>query len=210
LHEIIFSLNKQLQAAIKHLSEKDEIMASIINQVGSCGITRRKNYYKALVHSIMAQQISVKASQSIAKKFYQLIGQKLKPSNVLKFSIEELRTVGLSIQKATYIRDLSEKFAQNENIYNHLGQYSDEEAIMKLTEVKGIGLWTAQMFLIFSLGRLDILPLDDVGFQNAFQKYYKMKKRPSPKYLERMSKKWSPYRSVAVWYLWEAFDRTIM
>ena len=210
MHEIIFSLNKQLQAAIKHLSEKDEIMASIINQVGSCGITRRKNYYKALVHSIMAQQISVKASQSIAKKFYQLIGQKLKPSNVLKFSIEELRTVGLSIQKATYIRDLSEKFAQNENIYNHLGQYSDEEAIMKLTEVKGIGLWTAQMFLIFSLGRLDILPLDDVGFQNAFQKYYKMKKRPSPKYLERMSKKWSPYRSVAVWYLWEAFDRTIM
>ena len=185
-------------------------MASIIGQVGSCGITRRKNYYKALVHSIMAQQISVKASQSIAKKFYQLIGQKLEPSNVLKFSIEELRTVGLSIQKATYIRDLSEKFDANENIYNHLGQYSDEEAIMKLTEVKGIGLWTAQMFLIFSLGRLEILPLDDVGFQNAFQKYYKMKKRPSPKYLERMSKKWSPYRSVAVWYLWEAFDRAIM
>ncbi len=203
-------MNIQLQTAIKHLSEKDEVMASIISQVGSCGITHRKNYYKALVHSIMAQQISVKASQSIAKRFYQLIGQKLEPSNVLKHSIDELRSVGLSIQKATYIRDLSEKFAQNENIYNHLGQYSDEEAIMKLTEVKGIGIWTAQMFLIFSLGRLDILPLDDVGFQNAFQKYYKMKKRPSPNYLEKMSKKWSPYRSVAVWYLWEAFDRAIM
>jgi len=203
-------LNKQLQTAIKHLSERDETMASIIGQVGSCGITRRKNYYKALVHSIMAQQISVKASQSIAKKFYQLIEQKLEPRNMLNYSIEELRTVGLSIQKATYIRDLSEKFALNENIYNHLGQHSDQEVIVKLTEVKGIGIWTAQMFLIFSLGRLDVLPLDDVGFQNAFQKYYKLKKRPSPKYLERMSKKWSPYRSVAVWYLWEAFDKSIM
>ncbi len=203
-------MNKRLQTAIKHLSERDETMASIISQVGNCGITRRKNYYKALVHSIMTQQISVKASQSIAKKFYQLIDQKLEPGNVLKFPIEELRTAGLSVQKATYISDLSEKFALNENIYNHLGQYSDDEVIMKLTKVKGIGIWTAQMFLIFSLGRLDVLPLDDVGFQNAFQKYYKMKKRPSPKYLERMSKKWSPYRSVAVWYLWEAFDRAIM
>ena len=203
-------MNKQLQTAIEYLSGKDEIMALIIKNVGDCGISKSRNYYKALVHSIMAQQISVKASQSIAKKFYKLIDDKLQPDNVLMHSIEELRTVGLSIQKATYIRDLSEKFALNENIYSHLGQFSDEEVIVKLTEVKGIGVWTAQMFLIFSLGRLDVLPLDDVGFQNAFQKYYKMKKRPSPKYLERMSKKWSPYRSVAVWYLWEAFDKSIM
>lgn len=203
-------MNKQLQTAIEYLSTKDEVMALIIKNVGDCRISKSRNYYKALVHSIMAQQISVKASQSIAKKFYKLIDDKLQPDNVLMYSIEELRTVGLSIQKATYIRDLSEKFALNENIYSHLGQFSDEEVIMKLTEVKGIGVWTAQMFLIFSLGRLDVLPLDDVGFQNAFQKYYKMKKRPSPKYLERMSKKWSPYRSVAVWYLWEAFDQAIM
>lgn len=203
-------MNKQLQTAIEYLSTKDEVMALIIKNVGDCRISKSRNYYKALVHSIMAQQISVKASQSIAKKFYKLIDDKLQPDNVLMYSIEELRTVGLSIQKATYIRDLSEKFALNENIYSHLGQFSDEEVIVKLTEVKGIGVWTAQMFLIFSLGRLDVLPLDDVGFQNAFQKYYKMKKRPSPKYLERMSKKWSPYRSVAVWYLWEAFDQAIM
>lgn len=203
-------MNKQLQTAIEHLSGKDEIMALIIRNVGDCGISKSRNYYKALVHSIMAQQISVKASQSIARKFYKLIGNKLEPGNVLRYSIEELRRVGLSIQKATYIRDLSEKFALNKNIYHHLGQYSDQEVIVKLTEVKGIGIWTAQMFLIFSLGRLDVLPLDDVGFQNAFQKYYKMKKRPSPKYLERISKKWSPYRSVAVWYLWEAYDKSIM
>ena len=146
-------MNKQLQTAIEHLSEKDEIMASIIKNVGDCGISKSRNYYKALVHSIMAQQISVKASQSIAKKFYKLIDDKLQPDNVLMYSIEELRKVGLSIQKATYIRDLSEKFALNENIYSHLGQFSDEEVIVKLTEVKGIGVWTAQMFLIFSLGR---------------------------------------------------------
>ena len=203
-------MNKQLQTAIEHLSGKDEIMASIIKNVGECGISKSRNYYKALVHAIMAQQISVKASQSIAKKFYLLIGNNLEPDNVLTYSIKELKTAGLSVQKATYIRDLSEKFALNKNIYNHLGQYSDQEVIVKLTEVKGIGIWTAQMFLIFSLGRLDVLPLDDVGFQNAVQKYYKMKKRPSPKYLERIGKKWSPYRSVAVWYLWEAFDKSIM
>jgi len=92
-------------------------------------------------------------------------------------------------------------------MYRHLGQYPDDEVIEILTRVKGIGVWTAQMFLIFSLGRLNVLPVDDIGFQNAVMMYYRLRKRPSQKRLEQLAKKWIPYRSVAVWYLWEAVDR---
>jgi len=201
------SLKKQLKIATKLLQENDPVLRTIIEDIGKCAISKRKDYYIALVNSIIAQQISVKAAQSIRKKFLDLIGGNLKPEKVCTYTIEELRTAGLSIQKATYIHDLSEKFAENNNMYRHLGQYPDEEVIKILTRVKGIGVWTAQMFLIFSLGRLDVLPVDDVGFQNAVMMYYRLRKRPSRKRLEQLAKKWIPYRSVAVWYLWEAVDR---
>ena len=197
-------MKKQLQTALDYLSQQDVVLAEIIAKVGPCAIMPRKNYYKALVNSIIAQQISVSASRSIRNKFMDLINQNLEPENVVSYSIVQLRSVGLSIQKASYIYDLSLKFAQNKNVYNHLGRFSDEEVIKMLTEVKGIGVWTAQMFLIFSLGRLDILPLDDVGFRNAVQIQYNMKSNPSKNRLERLATKWKPYRSVAVWYLWQA------
>lgn len=193
--------------ALDYLSQQDVVLAEIIAKVGPCAIMPRKNYYKALVNSIIAQQISVSASRSIRNKFMDLINQNLEPENVVLYSIVQLRSVGLSIQKASYIYDLSLKFAQNKNVYNHLGRFSDEEVIKMLTEVKGIGVWTAQMFLIFSLGRLDILPLDDVGFRNAVQIQYNMKSNPSKNRLERLTAKWKPYRSVAVWYLWQAVDK---
>ncbi len=200
-------MKKQLQTALDYLSQQDVVLAEIIAKVGPCAIMPRKNYYKALVNSIIAQQISVSASRSIRNKFMDLINQNLEPENVVLYSIVQLRSVGLSIQKASYIYDLSLKFAQNKNVYNHLGRFSDEEVIKMLTEVKGIGVWTAQMFLIFSLGRLDILPLDDVGFRNAVQIQYNMKSNPSKNRLERLAAKWKPYRSVAVWYLWQAVDK---
>lgn len=200
-------MKKQLQTALDYLSQQDVVLAEIIAKVGPCAIMPRKNYYKALVNSIIAQQISVSASRSIRNKFMDLINQNLVPENVVSYSIVQLRSVGLSIQKASYIYDLSLKFAQNKNVYNHLGRFSDEEVIKMLTEVKGIGVWTAQMFLIFSLGRLDILPLDDVGFRNAVQIQYNMKSNPSKNRLERLATKWKPYRSVAVWYLWQAVDK---
>lgn len=200
-------MKKQLQTALDYLSQQDVVLAEIIAKVGPCAIMPRKNYYKALVNSIIAQQISVSASRSIRNKFMDLINQNLEPENVVSYSIVQLRSVGLSIQKASYIYDLSLKFAQNKNVYNHLGRFSDEEVIKMLTEVKGIGVWTAQMFLIFSLGRLDILPLDDVGFRNAVQIQYNMKSNPSKNRLERLATKWKPYRSVAVWYLWQAVDK---
>ncbi len=200
-------MKKQLQTALDYLSQQDVVLAEIIAKVGPCAIMPRKNYYKALVNSIIAQQISVSASRSIRNKFMDLINQNLVPENVVSYSIVQLRSVGLSIQKASYIYDLSLKFAQNKNVYNHLGRFSDEEVIKMLTEVKGIGVWTAQMFLIFSLGRLDILPLDDVGFRNAVQIQYNMKSNPSKNRLESLAAKWKPYRSVAVWYLWQAVDK---
>ncbi len=200
-------MKKQLQTALDYLSQQDVVLAEIIAKVGPCAIMPRKNYYKALVNSIIAQQISVSASRSIRNKFMELIDQNLEPESVLPYSILQLRSAGLSIQKASYIYDLSLKFAQNKTVYNHLGRFSDEEVIKMLTEVKGIGVWTAQMFLIFSLGRLDVLPLDDVGFRNAVQIQYNMKSNPSKNRLERLAAKWKPYRSVAVWYLWQAVDK---
>jgi len=200
-------LKKQLQTATELLKENDPVLRPIIEAIGKCTISKRKDYYIALVNSIIAQQISVKAAQSIRNKFLNLIEGDLQPEKVRKYSLEELRTAGLSIQKATYIRDLSEKYALNKNVYRHLGRYSDDEVIEKLTEVKGIGVWTAQMFLMFSLGRLDVLPVDDVGFQNAVIKYYRLRKKPTKKQLRQIAKKWIPYRSVAVWYLWKAVDK---
>lgn len=200
-------MKKKLQAALEYLSQQDLVLAEIIARVGPCTITLQKNYYQALVNSIIAQQISVSASRSIRNKFMELIDQNLEPESVLPYSILQLRSAGLSIQKATYIHDLSLKFAQNKAVYNHLGRFSDEEVIKKLTDVKGIGVWTAQMFLIFSLGRLDVLPLDDVGFRNAVHLHYNIKSIPSKKRLERLAEKWKPYRSVAVWYLWQAVDK---
>lgn len=199
-------LQNSLLTAKKWLVQKDPILEKIISRIGNCTISKRTDYYKSLVHSIIGQQISVKAAHSIARKFLLLIDNNLNPIVVRRYSIEELRTAGLSLQKSSYILDLSEKFYKDKNIYDHLEQLDDSEVIEHLTEVKGIGEWTAHMFLIFSLGRLDVLATGDIGFQNAVMKQYGFKMKPTKKQLEKLGKKWAPYRSVAVWYLWESLE----
>ncbi len=199
-------MKNRLSTASNWLSQKDPILEKIIARIGNCTISKRTDYYKSLVNSIIGQQISVKAAQSIARKFLLLIDNNLEPEVVREYSIGELRSAGLSLQKSSYILDLSEKFYINKNIYDHLEQLDDLEVIEHLTEVKGIGEWTAHMFLIFSLGRLDILATGDIGFQNAVMKQYGFKKKPTKKQLEKLGKKWTPYRSVAVWYLWQSLE----
>jgi DNA-3-methyladenine glycosylase II len=199
-------LENTLSTASEWLAQKDPVLTKIISQVGPCTFSKKTDYYKTLVHSIIGQQISVKAAQSIAKKFHKLIDNDLEPHIVRDYSIEDLRTAGLSLQKASYILDLSDKFYQNKNVYDHLEQLDNKGVIDHLTEVKGIGEWTAHMFLIFSLGRLDVLPVGDIGFQNAVMKLYGFKSKPDKKQLNKIGKKWIPYRSVAVWYLWESLE----
>ncbi len=201
------SFKQQLQIGTKHVSIEDPVLSKIIKEVGPCTISANKDYFGALVSSIVSQQISVKAADTIYGRFLELIGHQLIPEKVNHFEIDELRKAGLSKQKASYILDLSSKFIHNPGIYNHLENLEDELAIKHLTQVKGIGEWTAQMFLMFSLERLDILPHLDVGFKNAVLNYYQLSQKPSKKTMEKISEPWKPYRSIGVWYLWAITDQ---
>jgi len=201
------TFNQHLLTGTQHIQQSDPILEKIIRTVGTCKIDLQKDYYKSLVASIVSQQISVKAANSIRARFMDLIDHNLEPSEIRKFDLETLRTAGLSKQKSSYILDLSNKFFENPEIYHHLEDLDDKLVIEHLTEVKGIGEWTAHMFLMFSLGRLNVLPIGDIGFQNAVMKHYNLNKKPDKKTIQNISKPWDPYCSIAVWYLWEITDQ---
>jgi DNA-3-methyladenine glycosylase II len=147
-----------------------------------------------------------KAAVTIFRRFAALAGQPLTPSGILKLSDEQLRSVGLSKQKSAYLKDLSAKTAAGALDFSRLAELPDEEVIKHLTQVKGIGVWTAHMFLMFSLRRPDVLPTGDYGVQMAIRKHYKKRKLPKPQDMEKIAKAWAPYRSVACWYLWRSLD----
>ena len=195
--------------AIAHLKRVDPVMAEIIARVGPCRIQQRRTgtHYDALVRSIVFQQLSGKAAGTIHRRFSELYpGKRIRAESVLKSSDEELRSAGLSRQKIGYLRDLSARVADRSLPLAHLGRLPDESIIEHLVQVKGIGRWTVQMFLIFRLGRPDVLPELDLGVQNAIQRAYGLKKRPSPKDVLEIGEKWRPHASVASWYLWRSLE----
>lgn len=198
-----------LAAAARHLA-KDPILAPVISQAGIPNITPHKNYYQELVESIVSQQLSVKAAATILKRFVELFpgGAFPSPDQILSKDIEELRTVGLSRQKATYIQDLAVKVIEDTVRFNHLDTLTNDEVIAELTQVKGVGVWTVHMFLLFCMGRLDVLPTGDLGIKNGIQKLYDLKARPTPEEIEAIALKnnWHPYESVASWYVWHSLD----
>ena len=202
----------QAQAAMQHLSQADPIMAKVIERVGPFELTSRQPYFFALVSSIISQQISTKAAAAILNRFLSLFPaskpEEVIPSRLLALSVETLRTVGLSAQKARYAFDLAEKIELGEVNLENLENLSDEEIISQLTKVKGIGRWTVEMFLIFSLTRPDVLPIDDLGFRMAIQKLYGFEERPAPKILRQFAQErgWSPHSSAATWYLWRSLN----
>ena len=203
------TFHQHLLKGTKYVQQSDPVLRKIINKVGQCTINLQKDYYKALVSSIVSQQLSVKAADTIYSRFLDLIKHNLVPGEVRNFDRENLRTAGLSNQKSSYILDLSNKFYENPTIYNHLENIDDEKVIEHLTKVKGIGEWTAHMFLMFSLGRLDVLPHGDVGFQNAVMLYYNLAIKPTRQTIEKLSSNWKPYRTIAVWYLWAITDQNL-
>jgi len=195
--------------AIAHLKRVDPVMAEIIARVGPCRIQQRRTgtHYDALVRSIVFQQLSGKAAGTIHRRFSELYpGKRIRAESVLQSSDEELRSAGLSRQKIGYLRDLSARVADRSLPLAHLGRLPDESIIEHLVQVKGIGRWTVQMFLIFRLGRPDVLPELDLGVQNAIQRAYGLKKRPSPKDVLEIGEKWRPHASVASWYLWRSLE----
>jgi DNA-3-methyladenine glycosylase II len=197
------------QKAEKHLAASDPIMAVLIQQRGPFQIELRTDYYFALISSIIGQQLSVKSAAAIKKRFVELFDGRLpNPEEILQTDIETLRGIGFSRPKATYIQSLAEHILSGALELDKLPQLSNEEIIKELVAVKGIGEWTAHMFLIFALGRLDVLPVGDLGVRMGVQKLYGFEKLPMPTEVEEVALKhnWHPYESVAAWYVWRSLD----
>lgn len=194
------------EKAVKFL-KKDPKLAKIIYQVGKYEISLVKNPYRSLIDAIITQQLSGAAADSISKKFQKLYHGYPKPIDVINTSDSKLRSAGLSKMKVTYIKNLSEKIQSKELRINSLKDKLDEEIISHLTQVKGIGRWTAEMFLIFSLGRLDVLPVGDLGLKKGIQRLYSMPTLPEKEEIEEIADKWRPYRTVATWYIWKSLNK---
>lgn len=192
--------------AIKFL-KRDPKLAKIIKCVGSYEISVMKNPYESLIEAIITQQLSGKAAESISKRFRKLFVRFPKPADVIKMPDSKLRSAGLSGMKVKYIKDLSEKIESKELKVRSLKNMTDEEVILQLTQVKGIGRWTAEMFLIFSLGRLDVLPVGDLGLKKGIQRLYSMPNLPEKDEIEELAEKWRPYRTVATWYIWKSLNQ---
>lgn len=201
---------KTLQQAADYLSQHDKILAPVIARAGTANFKPHKNYYQELVESIISQQLSVKAAATILKRFLELFPGKdfPTPDQILSKTVEELRAIGLSRQKATYIQDLAVKVIETTVQFNHLDTLDNDAVIAELTQIKGVGVWTVHMFLMFCMGRLDVFPTGDLGIRNGIWKLYGFEDKPSIEDMEAIAKKyqWHPYESVASWYVWHSLD----
>lgn len=195
-----------MRKAVLHLKKCDPVLRAIIKRVGPFRMEYGVPEFSSLAEAIVYQQLNGKAAVTIFNRFAALAGQPLTPAGILKLSDEQMRSVGLSKQKSAYLKDLAAKTAAGLLDFSKLPKLSDEEVIDHLTQVKGIGIWTAHMFLIFALRRPNVLPTGDYGVQMAVKKYYKKRKLPKPKDMEKIARAWEPYRSVACWYMWRSLD----
>lgn len=195
-----------MTAALRHL-KKDRKLAKVIDKIGKYNLPITKNPYESLVEAIITQQLSGKAADSISTRFREIYGRFPKPADVLGTPDAKLRKTGLSYMKVSYIKDLSNKVESKKLRLSYMKKLSDEEVVEQLTEVKGIGRWTAEMFLIFSLGRQDVLPVGDLGLKKGIQRLYSLEELPEAAQMEKIAEKWRPYRSVATWYLWRSLNQ---
>ncbi len=192
--------------ARRHLARRDPVLKRLIAAVGPCTLRHDPDHFPLLARSIISQQISGKAAASISARLLQAVGRSgLTPRGVLKLSDAELRGAGLSAAKAAALRDLAAKVRDGTVPLAELHALEDEEVIARLIPVRGIGRWTAQMFLIFSLGRLDVLPTADFGLRSGVRREYGLPDLPDARSLEALAEPWRPYRSVATWYFWRSF-----
>jgi DNA-3-methyladenine glycosylase II len=193
------------------LLRRDPILAALIRQHGPCGIADavRADHFSALVRAIIFQQLSTKAASTIHDRLVALLPGRLPtPAALAGLTDDQFRAVGVSRQKAMYLRDLCEKVVRGDVSLDEaeIAALDDEAVILALSRVKGIGRWTAEMFLMFRLHRPDVLPVGDLGIVTAVQRVYGLRKRPTPDRLRRLAEPWKPYRSSACWYLWRSLD----
>ena len=222
-----------MRKAVNHLKKSDPVMLSIIERIGPCRMQFSQPEFHSLAEAIVYQQLNGKAAETIFKRFAALAGEPLMPEGILRLSDDQMRGAGLSKQKSAYLKDLAAKTSSGQLDFARLSDLPDQEVIEHLTQVKGIGAWTAQMFLMFSLKRQNVLPTGDFGVRMAMYKHYldvrrnaqrakaakktakesaasksrnRKIKLPTPEQMEKIAKCWEPYRSVACWYLWQSLD----
>jgi DNA-3-methyladenine glycosylase II len=196
------------RAARTHLGRVDPVMARIIAEVGACRIVRRPERFRALARAIIFQQLAGAAATAIYLRVAALAPGRPFPSpaHILAAPEATLRKAGLSGQKTRYLKDLAAHVEKKVLNFHRFSRMTDEEVIADLTRVKGIGRWTAEMFLMFNLARPDVLPVDDLGVRNAVARAYGMRKPPKPKELRVFGTRWIPYRTAAAWYLWQSLE----
>jgi len=190
------------------LSKRDPVLKKIINKFNKGFLTTRKDPFFSLCRTIIGQQISTKAADSIWLKFEKKCKKKILPINVLKLSSSSLRSAGLSRQKVSYLKNIAKSFKNKSFNIRNLKKMDDEQAISYITQLKGLGIWSAQMFLMFNLNRPDIFPTKDIGLVRAISKNYKTSYPPSERFLNKISKLHLGYRSVFTWYMWRSIDPT--
>jgi len=190
------------------LLKKDKHMKVLINKLGRPDFNLGQDYFQSLLRSIVFQQLSGKAARTIYERLVNLIPEtsNLCPNEVLKLDKDEMRKAGLSFQKINYVRNLADYFENNSFQKKDVERMTDEEISKELIQIKGIGQWSVDMFLMFTLNRADILPYKDLGIQKGIMKILNMKNLPSKKEMENCSRKWRPYRTIACWYLWRMVD----
>jgi DNA-3-methyladenine glycosylase II len=193
-----------MRKALQHLRSADDRLAGVIDAVGPCRIQYNEPEFGSLVRSIVYQQLSGRVASVIFGRLTAATGLPLRPAAILRLTPEELRAVGLSKQKAAYITDLAARARSIQ--FSRLPALRDEEVIERLTTVKGIGVWTAQMFLLFSLQRPDVLPTGDLGIRMAIRRLWELEELPTPRQVEEIGAPWHPWCSVASWYLWRSLE----
>jgi 3-methyladenine DNA glycosylase/8-oxoguanine DNA glycosylase len=195
-----------MRHAVRHLKKADPILCAIIDRVGPYRMQYREPTFEALARAVVFQQLNGKAARTIYDRLATAAGGTVTPESILKLTPAQMRAAGLSKQKLSYIRDLAQRTHAREVDFAALPALSDDDVVATLTKVKGIGEWTAHMFLIFALQRPNVLPTGDYGVRAAIKRAYRKRKLPTPAAMEKLAKNWHPYCSVAAWYLWRSMD----
>ena len=199
--------DQEMQQALKHLRRADPVMRGVIRRAGPFTMRLHRNRFRALVFSILGQQISGKAAASIRARLIDFLKPDApSPESIARLTPEQLRSVGVSSQKAGYLLDLSQRCVRGDLQLNRVSRMTDEKVIETLVQVKGIGLWTAQMFLLFSLGRPDVFPYDDLGVRVAIRNLYGLAELPNREVGHKIAAPWRPYASIASWYCWRSLE----
>jgi DNA-3-methyladenine glycosylase II len=195
-----------MRKAIIHLKKSDPILSAVIVRTGVYRMRYSPPEFHTLAEAVVYQQLHGKAAVTIFKRFAALAGDPVTPEGILKLTDVQLRSAGLSRQKSSYLKDMAARASRGELDFTRLPKMSDDEVIKHLTQVKGVGVWTAHMFLMFALRRPNVLPTGDYGIRLAIKTLYKKRNMPKPEVMTKIAKPWEPYRSVACWYLWRSLD----